>query len=186
MNLSQESREAFEKENGMTIEAAITHMEKWIEEGNFDSAEAGVAELKKFAPEASEVADLESKLRAKKSGDVEASSQVATEAVEATSNLEDVKKDEKFLAAIGYFGYLCVLPLVLKRDSEFCQYHGKQAVMLAIVFTLLGALSVILPGGFGLISIIHIGISIFAFMQANKGKLWNMPALGDMARKMPF
>lgn len=186
MNISQEARDAFEKENGMNIETAITHIEKWIDEGNFDSAEAGISEMKKFAESSSEVEVLEAKIRAKKTSTVQQIVEKKEEMTVKTSNLEEVKSDEKFLAAIGYFGYLGVLPLVLKRDSEFCQYHGKQSVALAIMMTFISALAVFMPLGFQLISILHLGISVFAFFQANSGKLWNMPLVGDIARKLNF
>lgn len=44
----------------------------------------------------------------------------------------EVKKGEAFLVAIGYISFLCILPLVLLRDSKFAQFHGKQALVLAI------------------------------------------------------
>jgi uncharacterized membrane protein len=185
-NIPQETQDAFKKENGMTFEEAIEHVQQWIKEGNTDSAHAGIDEMKKFTPDLQELQDLETKLRSKKSTEVQEKADKKEEATVDTSNLEEVTKEEKFLSAIGYFGFLCVLPLALKQNSEFCKYHGKQALMLALVFTVLSAVSVILPGGFGLLSIAHIVISFYGFMQANKGKLWNMPALGEAGRKLPF
>ncbi len=183
-NISQETLDAFKKENDMTIEEAISHVQQWIKEDNGEQAEAGIAELKKFVPELQEVKDLEKELRLKKSEAVQEKSEEKEKVTEATSNLEDVTKSEKFLASLGYFGFLCVLPLALKQDSEFCKYHGKQGLMLAILFFFMSAIAVIIPGGFGMTSLIHIVISVYGFMQARKGKLWNMPVFGDMARNL--
>ena len=44
------------------------------------------------------------------------------------------KKGEKAIAAVGYILYFCILPLVLKRKSKFCQYHGKQGLVLTTLF----------------------------------------------------
>ena len=184
--LTPEQREAFDKENGMSIEAAVTHIEQWIEEGGLESAEAGIAEIKKFAGNDSEFSELEAKLRAKKAESVQVIAEKKDEITLASSTLETVTKSEKFIAGIGYFGYLCVLPLVLKKDSEFCQYHGKQALILAIVFTFLDIVSLFLPGGMGLMAVLHVMISAFAFTKANSGKLWNLPVFGDMSRKLPL
>jgi len=185
-NLSQELKEKFKNENGMTIESAVEHIEKWIKEGNYDSAEAGILEIRKFQIDFKELQELDAQLRAKKSEKIQKSVVEKENLTVSTSNLEDVTKSEKFLSAIGYFGFLSVLPLALKPESEFCKYHGKQALLLSIIFTIISAISVILPGGFGLMSIFHVIVSVYGFMQAHKGKLWNMPFLGDVARKLPI
>lgn len=184
-NISQEIQDNFKKENDMTLEEAVQHVEQWLGEGNIESAEAGISEIKKFVPDLPELEGLEVMLREKKSSAVQKDTDKAGEKSMSSSNLEDVTESERFLSAIGYFGFLAVLPLALRPKSEFCKYHGKQALLLAIVFTVLASVSVILPRGFGLISIIHLVITIYAFMQAHKGKLWNMPMLGDLSRKLP-
>ncbi|MBT4937258.1 DUF4870 domain-containing protein [Candidatus Peregrinibacteria bacterium] len=185
-NISQEIQENFKKENDMTLEEAVQHVEQWLEESNIESAEAGISEIKKFIPDLPELENLEAKLREKKSVSVQKDTHAAEKNSLSSSNLEDVTESERFLSALGYFGFLAVLPLALKPKSEFCQYHGKQALLLALVFTVLASVSVILPGGFGFISILHLVITIYAFMKSYKGKLWNMPMLGDLSRKLPI
>lgn len=41
---------------------------------------------------------------------------------------------ERTIAAMSYFGFLAIVPFYLKKDSEFCRFHGKQGLLLAIVF----------------------------------------------------
>ena len=50
--------------------------------------------------------------------------------------------ENKVIAAIGYFGILCLLPLILKKDSPFAQFHGKQGLVLLIAFVLLWGVNV--------------------------------------------
>lgn len=185
-NISQEIQDTFKKENDMSIEEAIKHVEEWIDESNFDSAEAGISEIKKLIPDIPEVEALEKQLRTMKSKNIQKDVKKASDIKLQNSNLENITESEKFLSAIGYFGFLAVLPLALKPESEYCSYHGKQALLLALVFTVIAAISVILPGGFGLISLLHLCITIYGAMQAHKGKLWNMPVLGELSRKLPI
>lgn len=184
--ISEDIKLSFQKENQMTIEEAMTHVKNWIKDGNFESAESGIAELEKFVPGLAEVTDLKVAMRDAKAKNAEAS---IDKSVKKTDSLPDPSmpsKSERFLSGIGYFGFAAVLPLVLKRDSDFCKYHGKQGLMLAIVFTIMKPFSILMPGGLGLMSILYLCISIFAFIQANGGKLWNMPLFGDLARNLPL
>jgi uncharacterized membrane protein len=185
-NIPQETQDAFQKENDMSIEEAIKHVEEWINESNFDSAEAGINEIKKLVPDIPEVITLEKQLRSMKSKNIQKDVKKASNIKLQNSNLEDVTESEKFLSAIGYFGFFAVLPLALKPESEFCSYHGKQSLLLALLFAVISAISVILPGGFGLISLLHLGITVYGGIQAHKGKLWNMPVIGDLSRKLPI
>ena len=44
----------------------------------------------------------------------------------------EVTKGEAFLVAIGYISLLCILPLVLLRDSKFGHFKCKHALVLAL------------------------------------------------------
>ncbi len=93
----------------------------------------------------------------------------------ASDNGLVVTKQEKTVAALGYIYFLCVLPLAFKRDSAYCQFHGKQALVLAILFFILSWLGVF--SGFlgGLFYIIQLIVTIIAFIQAN----WRRIQSGD-------
>ena len=43
-------------------------------------------------------------------------------------------ESSKFFAAVGYLNVLCFVPLLLKKESKFAQFHGKQALVLFILF----------------------------------------------------
>jgi uncharacterized membrane protein len=49
-----------------------------------------------------------------------------------------------FLAAIGYFGVLCLLPLLLQPNNKYTRYHAKQGVVLCAAEVALGVGGVIL------------------------------------------
>ena len=49
---------------------------------------------------------------------------------------ETDKKDielNKVTAALSYVGILCFVPLFLKRNSKFAQFHAKQGLLLFLV-----------------------------------------------------
>jgi uncharacterized membrane protein len=41
---------------------------------------------------------------------------------------------ERTIAALSYVGFLAIIPFYLKKDSKFCRFHGKQGMLLAIIF----------------------------------------------------
>lgn len=50
---------------------------------------------------------------------------------------------ERTIAAMSYFGFLAIVPFYLKKDSEFCRFHGKQGLLLAIMFFIAKLLTVL-------------------------------------------
>ena len=97
-------------------------------------------------------------------------------------------QDEKALAAIAYIWVLCLVPLLTKKDSGYCQFHAKQglvlfigsfAVMVLGMIPILGWL-IILPLGW----LVMVILSILGIVNALQGKRWKMPYLGDYAAKI--
>lgn len=41
---------------------------------------------------------------------------------------------ERTIAALSYVSFLAVVPFYLKKDSKFCRFHGKQGLLIAIIF----------------------------------------------------
>lgn len=97
--------------------------------------------------------------------------------------------NEKFFAAIGYLGILCVVPLILERKSAFAQHHGKQGLVLLLawlalwignIVPLLGSIIWFL-GSLAILMLIILGM-----VNAFQGRMWNMPVLGQYARRIKF
>lgn len=100
-----------------------------------------------------------------------------------------VSKGEKFLSAIGYLSFLCILPLVLKPKSDFCQIHGKQGLILIILWLLVTPIRFLggvvfntnfFTGLFGFIYLVLICYGIFTVFQGKK----EIPILSKVARKL--
>ncbi|MBU0576957.1 hypothetical protein KJ742_04825 [Patescibacteria group bacterium] len=41
---------------------------------------------------------------------------------------------ERTIAALSYVGFLAIVPFYLKKDSKFCRFHGKQGLLIAMIF----------------------------------------------------
>ena len=104
------------------------------------------------------------------------------------SNMEKeaMPEGEKLLAMLGYIGFLCVLPLAIKPKSEFCQHHGKQGLVLSLIFVLFGWLGW-LGGGMAIIlGLIHVGLALWGIVNAKTGAMWNMPMVSEVAKKLKW
>lgn len=95
--------------------------------------------------------------------------------------------DDRLIAAIGYLGILCLVPLILKKDSAFAQHHGKQGLVLLIAWIVLWIGNVIPVLGqivWMLGSIALIILMILGSVNALQGRLWQMPVLGAFAKQI--
>ena len=85
----------------------------------------------------------------------------------------EIIQDDKIFALIAYLSILCIIPLVLKKDSKFVLFHAKQGLVLFIAEVIIFLLSVI-PGLGPFVwnlGILVAGFSsIFGIVQALMGK----------------
>ena len=110
------------------------------------------------------------------------------EAGESTEIKQEEKsklpEDEKILSAIGYLGVLCVLPLFLKPKSEYCQFHGKQGLLMLLIWIAFLILFAALPRLGGVIFFLFLLLIIFSMYNAYVGKKFKIPILGDISDKI--
>lgn len=99
--------------------------------------------------------------------------------------------DNKALAALSYVFILCFVPLLMARESKFAQYHAKQGLVLFIVEAIIMVVSNILIFipvlGWLAIMIAYLLVlvlSIMGILKALEGSFWEMPVLGEYAKKL--
>lgn len=95
--------------------------------------------------------------------------------------------DERILSAIGYAGILFLIPLFLKKDSAFCQFHAKQGFILFLAWVINTTFLVIpilgwLVGFFG--SVFLAVVTIMAIVKTVNGEEWELPLIGKYAKKL--
>ncbi len=109
---------------------------------------------------------------------------------EETKKLEKNQEDlvltakEKNLSALGYISFLCVLPLCMEPNSSFCKFHGKQGMIITIVFFILGWIGWFSPFLRFLLFLLHVGLMVWGIMNAIQGKIIRIPFAADVADKL--
>ena len=82
---------------------------------------------------------------------------------------------ERTIATLSYIGFFAIVPFYLKKDSKFCRFHGKQGMLIAIIFFSLSLFKVL-----GLIMDLVLILQFVIF-------LWmGFSALSGKWKKFPF
>ena len=96
-------------------------------------------------------------------------------------------QDAKFFAAVGYLSILCFVPLLLKKENKFAQFHGKQALVLFIMEIAASILGMV-PALGDLVSrfaFVVFGIfSLVGIVKVLMGEYWEMPVVHDISTRV--
>jgi len=111
-----------------------------------------------------------------------------------------LSSEDKIFAALSYISILFIVPLILRHDQEEVYFHARQGMVLfgteVIVWFLLFILEsffvALLPSTeLGIVSILgalawvlFVALSILGVYAVFRGKTWEMPVLGRIARKI--
>jgi len=95
--------------------------------------------------------------------------------------------DDKLVAAISYIGIISVIVLLVKKDSDYVQFHAKQGTVLfiaevvwALITTFLWFL--LLIGS--VVWLVFLVATVLGFIKAYSGERYKMPLIGDLATKI--
>lgn len=91
-------------------------------------------------------------------------------------------KENRPITFLSYLGFLCLVPLLAKRESAFAQFHAKQGLILLIAWIVGGITT---PIGIGFI--INAGVvilSVIGLINVNDGKMKDLPLVGEWAKKI--
>lgn len=92
-------------------------------------------------------------------------------------------EENKIVAALSYLGPLFFIPLFLKRESAFCQFHAKQGIAFFVVW-MVGWIIFWVPV-FGWLACVAVFLfDVYAFIKALQGEKWQAPIVGDLAKKI--
>ncbi len=106
---------------------------------------------------------------------------------DAKAQPDSVIQEGKFFAAIGYLFILCFVPLVLKKDNPFAQFHGRQALVL-FIFELAAAIIKSIPVIGDVVfafAYVVLGIaSLMGIVRVLMNEYWQMPVVSNIANKI--
>ncbi|MEO0072183.1 MAG: hypothetical protein ABIK10_01905 [candidate division WOR-3 bacterium] len=117
---------------------------------------------------------------------------------------------ERILAAIGYIPFLFFIPLYVCRENEECQFHGKQSLVLLLIYIVvsltLWLVGIIFKFIFGsvpllgfifkslgwllynflgsIIGIIYVILILMCAIFAFSGSTWEIPIVSKYARAL--
>lgn len=96
-------------------------------------------------------------------------------------------KEGKIFAVVSYWFFLCILPLILKKDNKFAVYHGKQGLVL-FIFLVAGFIFNIIPFlgplVYRLVLFIYLMLLLWGTIQALMGNYSRIPIISDIADKI--
>ena len=98
--------------------------------------------------------------------------------VNITPDPIDVEQN-KVIALLSYLGILFLIPLLIRKDSQFCRYHVNQGLILFIANVIINFAS----GFIGLLGILSIATLIFMIMgiiNCCKGVCAPLPLIGTI------
>ena len=95
--------------------------------------------------------------------------------------------EERIISAMGYVGILFIVPLFAKKSSAYCQFHGKQGLVLFVAWTL-NTIILIIPILGWLVSfvgsIVLFVLTALAIIKAYLGQEWTLPLIGKYAKNL--
>lgn len=107
------------------------------------------------------------------------------ETPQAESRTFDAKdvEENKYVAALSYLGILFLVPLLLKKDSPFSQFHAKQGLVMTIAFCV-GGFIFWFPIIGWLLAIALFVVDIMALVKTLSGEAWEIPFVGGVVKKL--
>ena len=103
---------------------------------------------------------------------------MADEKIAQTGTDQDIEEN-KTVAALSYVWILFLIPLLLKRDSKYCQFHAKQGLVLFVI-----SLIAWFPLFGWLIGLALIAVSVISLVKTLAGEWWKIPYLYDWSKKI--
>ncbi len=101
--------------------------------------------------------------------------------------VDPIIAEGKFFAAVGYLSILCFVPLFLKRDNKFAQFHGRQGLILFVLEVAAAMLTVVPVVGevvFRLAWLVFMIFSLAGIVKVLMNEYWEMPVIYQISSKV--
>jgi len=81
---------------------------------------------------------------------------------------------ERAIAFVSYIPFFAIVPFYLKKESKFCRFHGKQGMLITMVF-FFASPAYILGLLFDIAIVVHYALFIYMGFAALSGKWKKLP-----------
>lgn len=105
--------------------------------------------------------------------------------------MEKVTGEQILFGILSYLGILVIIPLLMKKDDKFVYFHAKQGLVWLIFTIAVWIVAFIIgfvPFIGWLISILLwlgvLAIFIVLVVKVVTGEMWELPILGEYAKKL--
>ena len=106
----------------------------------------------------------------------------ATEEPVRVFDANDVEEN-KYEAALSYLGILFVVPMFLKKESPFAQFHAKQGLVVTIAW-MVGSFVFWFPLFGWALAVALLVVNIMALFRTLSGEAWEIPYVKDAVKKL--
>ncbi|MFA7286086.1 MAG: DUF4870 domain-containing protein [Patescibacteria group bacterium] len=94
---------------------------------------------------------------------------------------------DRVLAVLSYLWIFFVVPLVLRPESAFIQFHAKQGIVVALAWFMLWVIGIVPLLGWLLFpvgSLLLLAVNVLAIVKAWQGEMWRIPYLHQYVARL--
>jgi uncharacterized membrane protein len=88
-------------------------------------------------------------------------------------------EENKLVAALSYIWILFLIPLLVKKDSSFAQFHARQGLVMVIASFLFS----LIPFFGWLGNVVLFFVCVLAVVKTLSGEAWEIPLVKDAVKK---
>ena len=92
--------------------------------------------------------------------------------------------DGKIFAILAYLPFLCIIPLLLRKDNDFVLSHGKQGLVIFVAEIGVFILSIVFAWIFRIGMFILLTISFIGIIAVLKGRKIDLPVISEISKKI--
>lgn len=101
---------------------------------------------------------------------------------ERTFDAKDIETN-KYVAALSYLGVLFLVPLFMKKESPFAQFHARQGLVFMIAW-IVGSFIFWFPLiGWALMVVLFVA-NVMALLRTISGRAWEVPYVEAVVEKL--
>lgn len=90
----------------------------------------------------------------------------------------------KVFAILAYLPFLCIIPLLLKKDNDFVLSHGKQGLVIFVAEIGVFILSIVFAWIFRIGMFILLTLSFIGIIAVLKGRYIDLPVISEISKKI--
>ena len=90
----------------------------------------------------------------------------------------------KVFAILAYLPFLCIIPLLLRKDNDFVLSHGKQGLVIFVTEIGIFILSIVFAWIFRIGMFILLTLSFIGIIAVLKGRYIDLPVISKIAKKI--